>query len=60
MKILKTPWKNELMDLVAQSKKSIKITSPFVKENVCMELLSKMSKDIYSGCNYKTSGTIVN
>ncbi len=40
MKILKTPWKNNLMELVSQSKKSIKITSPFVKENICNELLS--------------------
>ncbi|MDP3930615.1 MAG: phospholipase D-like domain-containing protein [Bacteroidota bacterium] len=40
MEILKTPWKDNLMELVSQSKKSIKITSPFVKENVCNELLS--------------------
>ena len=40
MEILKTPWKDNLMKLVSQSKKSIKITSPFVKENVCNELLS--------------------
>lgn len=45
MKILKTPWKNELMELVCQSKKSIKITSPFVKENVCNELLSFKNKN---------------
>lgn len=40
MQILKTPWKNDLMELVSQSKKSIKITSPFVKENICNELIS--------------------
>lgn len=40
MKILKTPWKNDLMELASQSKKSIKITSPFVKENICNELVS--------------------
>lgn len=45
MKILKTPWKNELMELVSHSKKSIKITSPFVKENVCNELLSVKNKN---------------
>lgn len=45
MRILKTPWKNDLMELVSQSKKSIKITSPFVKENVCEELLSFKSND---------------
>lgn len=45
MRILKTPWKNDLMELVSQSKKSIKITSPFVKENVCSELLSFKKND---------------
>jgi hypothetical protein len=40
MKILKTPWKNDLMELVSQSQKSIKITSPFIKENICNELIS--------------------
>ncbi|MCC6762309.1 MAG: hypothetical protein IT252_13880 [Chitinophagaceae bacterium] len=40
MQILKTPWKDNLMELVSQSKKSIKITSPFVKENICNELLA--------------------
>lgn len=44
MKILKTPWKNDLMELVSQSKKSIKITSPFIKENVSNELLSNKKK----------------
>lgn len=34
------------MELVAQSKKSIKITSPFVKENICNELLALKSKDV--------------
>lgn len=47
MKILKTPWKNELMELVSKSKKSIKITSPFVKENICNELiLNKKSETL--------------
>jgi hypothetical protein len=41
MKIITTPWKNELIELVSNAKKSIKIISPFVKENVCQELLSK-------------------
>jgi molybdenum cofactor biosynthesis enzyme len=40
MKIIKTPWKKDLMELVSQSKQSVKISSPFVKENVCNELLS--------------------
>ena len=41
MKIITTPWKNELLELVSNCTKSIKITSPFVKENICNEVLSK-------------------
>ena len=41
MRIIKTPWKNELIELVSNAKKSIKIISPFIKENVCEEVLSK-------------------
>ncbi len=40
MEILKTPWKVVLLELVAQSKKSIKITSPFIKDDICSEVLS--------------------
>jgi hypothetical protein len=47
MKVLKTPWKNELMDLVSSSKKSIKITSPFVKGNICSEILSKKNLNVH-------------
>ncbi len=46
MKILTTPWKNDLLELVSQSKKSIKITSPFVKENICREVLSAKQKNV--------------
>lgn len=45
MQILKTPWKKNLLELVAQSKKSIKITSPFVKENICNELINVKNKN---------------
>jgi hypothetical protein len=41
MKIITSPWKNEFLELVSNSTKSIKITSPFVKENICNELLLK-------------------
>lgn len=43
MKILKTPWKRDFLDLVKQSNKSIKITSPFVKYDVCKELINAKS-----------------
>lgn len=39
MRVIKTPWKKELLELVSKSQKSIKITSPFVKENICDDLL---------------------
>ena len=41
MKIITTPWKDELFELVSNAKKSIKIITPFIKENVCQELLLK-------------------
>jgi hypothetical protein len=40
MRILTTPWKADFLDLVHQSKKSIKITSPFVKNDICAEMIS--------------------
>ncbi|MCB0749876.1 MAG: NgoFVII family restriction endonuclease [Ignavibacteriae bacterium] len=40
MKILTTPWKDDFLELVHQSKKSIKITSPFVKQDICEELIN--------------------
>ena len=43
MKILTTPWKDDFLELVHQSKKSIKITSPFVKSNICDELINAKS-----------------
>ncbi len=39
MEIIKTPWKSIFLELVNQSAKSIKITSPFVKNDICSELL---------------------
>jgi HKD family nuclease len=44
MKILTTPWKNEFLELVSSSKTSIKITSPFVKENICSEIFKAKRK----------------
>jgi phosphatidylserine/phosphatidylglycerophosphate/cardiolipin synthase-like enzyme len=58
MKILKTPWKNEFLDLVSKSEKSIKITSPFVKENICNELLE--AKKSGTSLNLITSFKLTN
>ena len=46
MKILTTPWKADLLELVHQSKKTIKITSPFLKNNVCNELLHEKNDSV--------------
>lgn len=40
MKIIKTPWKTKFLELVRNSKKSIKITAPFVKEDICQEMIN--------------------
>ena len=40
MEVIKTPWKDRFLELISNSKKSIKITSPFVKENICDEILN--------------------
>jgi hypothetical protein len=40
MEILKTPWKDRFLELVQDSNRSIKITSPYIKASVCNEMLS--------------------
>ncbi len=39
MEIITTPWKDRFLELIANSKRTIKITSPFVKKNICDEIL---------------------
>ncbi|MDY6915594.1 MAG: phospholipase D-like domain-containing protein [Candidatus Cloacimonadota bacterium] len=46
MKVIKTPWKKEFLNLVQQTEKTIKITSPFVKENVCDDILNIKKKNV--------------
>jgi len=46
MEILKTPWKEKFLDLVSETKKSIKITSPFVKTNICEEMLNNIKNGV--------------
>jgi hypothetical protein len=38
MEIIKTPWKERLLDMASSASKSVRIASPFVKDNVCKEL----------------------
>lgn len=45
MKLLKNPWDNLFYDLISSSKESIKITSPYVKENIVSKMISS-KKDI--------------
>src|ERR1043165_2908364 len=40
MRIITTPWKDSFLELIRQSRRSIKITSPFVKNDICKELIS--------------------
>ncbi len=58
MKIIKTPWKNDFLKLVSDSKLSIKITSPYIKENVCDEML--LAKKESSKLEIVTSFKIAN
>ena len=44
MRILTNPWKNVFLNLVEDARHSIKITSPFVKENICKELFNIKNK----------------
>ncbi len=46
MDILKNPWKDKLMHLIKNSEESIQITSPFVKEDICREILEAKKPDI--------------
>lgn len=58
MKILTTPWKDDLLELVANSKTSIRITSPFVKENICRDLIK--AKQVDSKIELVTSFKLAN
>ena len=44
MQLLTNPWKKDFLNLVEGAKKSIKITSPFVKEKICKEFYDVKSK----------------
>lgn len=45
MEIITNPWHNKFIDLVADSKESIKITSPFINKNICNDVISHKNKD---------------
>jgi phosphatidylserine/phosphatidylglycerophosphate/cardiolipin synthase-like enzyme len=58
MEILKTPWKENLLQLVADSRESIKVTSPFVKTDICAEIFN--SKQLDSSFELITSFKLAN
>lgn len=58
MKLLKSPWKIDFLDLVKNAKQSIKMTSPFIKENICDEIIS--IKNEKTRINLITSFKILN
>lgn len=39
MRILRNPWKEDFLRLVSESNKSIQITSPYIKEDICNDLI---------------------
>lgn len=39
MRVIKNPWKDTFLELVAASSSSINITSPFVKENIVSDII---------------------
>ncbi len=46
MKLLKNPWDNLFYDLISSSKESIKITSPYVKENIVSKMISSKRDEV--------------
>lgn len=46
IKVLRSPWKGELFDLIGHAERSIKIAAPFVKKGVCYEVLSQKQRDV--------------
>ena len=58
MKLIQNPWKNDFLELVEKAEKSIKITSPFIKENICKELLNVKNKN--TSLNIITSFKLMN
>ncbi len=44
MRVLTNPWKQDFLNLVENAHYSIKITAPFVKENICKELFNVKNK----------------
>ena len=39
MKLLKNPWESEFLELVREAKDSIRILSPYIKENNCNKII---------------------
>ena len=46
MRIITTPWKTIFLEQVAKARQSIKITSPFIKENICDDILREKKENV--------------
>jgi len=46
MKILKAPWKNDFLELATNAKETIRITSPYIKQNICSDLLNCLGSSV--------------
>lgn len=46
MKIIKNPWNDILLELVTNSHKNIKITSPFIKNEICESVLKHKLNEV--------------
>src|ERR1700733_4259557 len=58
MELIKSPWDNLFYDMVSSCKKSIKITSPYVKDNTVSKLL--LSKQPAAQISLLTSFKLMN
>ena len=45
MKILKTPWEKDFIELIKNSKTNIRATSPYIKENICNKIVDAKNKE---------------
>ena len=46
MKILKNPWKAEFLKHISDCDDSIRITTPFIKDDICREMLSAKKESV--------------
>ena len=50
IEIIKSPWEDELLDLVEQTEKSLRFTSPFIKSKPVEKMISAKGDDVSIEC----------